>query len=551
MILRVRLFGAFCCYLGNSDNPLKLGKKQEALVALLITAADGRRTRAWIQNLLWPLTETEQQSGSLRQAIASIKRVFGSGFDAVFLVDHNAISVNLNHCEILGKPQDGVFLEGLNIAGASKFSDWLVQRRQSLAAGLDEAEANSPRPKLAALVRVRPSIAILPFVVVETDKMSPTFGDLVSSDISRYLSRAAGFDIISHLSCRTEQFKQTGVLELNSRFKIDYVVSGHARQSGSEVRLDLEVLDVCSAKIISAERFEAPAQFFLAGNFEPTEKISKYIVRALFDRALEKTISTQGCDVEAHTLLMSSIVLMHRQDLASVSLSRQQLESIIHRAPDLSVPLAWLAKWYVMFISQGWSSDVAQDAQHALDAVSLALRASPTCAFSHVILGLVQYQLFGNFKIANREFETVLSEDENNAVAWIMRGTLFAFEGRGREAVSYTDRARRLSPLEPGSYLFETLSATAHLADENYERALELCESSLAKNQHHISSLRAKTVALHGMGRQSEARATVKELLRLEPSLNINNYLEKHAAARFPIGQKWARALRDSGVPIN
>lgn len=550
MTLQIRLFGAFSCHLTDRRDPLKLGSKQTALLALLATAVDGRRTRVWLQSLLWPLTGLEQQRGSLRQAISALKRQFGADFDAIFTVDHHAIALNLEQCEIQGKPQDGAFLEGFKIAGASGFHDWLSKRRRNLAVGLNEPHETATTLQTYDLVRIRPSVAVLPFASAPGSDIHPQFGDLIASDVSRYLCRASGIDVISHLSCRTEKFQNTGMLELRDSFRVNYLITGHVRKlSGARIRLDLEFLDVDSAKIVTAESFEAGEREFLEGDFGQIDRIARFIARVMFESALKKTQDVENKNIDAHAMLMSSIALMHRQDLASVSLSRQHLESVIQRHPGLAMPYAWLAKWYVLFISQGWSTDLSKDAARAREAVAKALAINPACSFSQVIAGLVQYQLFRKFDKADKQFSAVLNFDENNALAWIMSSTLHAFAGKGREAVKFADRARFLSPLEPGSYLFETLSAAAYLSDHQYDEALALCDQSLLKNPHHVSSLRAKTVALHGMGRMDEARQTVRALLKVEPGLTIQDYLSNHASTDFDIGHEWARALRDSGVP--
>ena len=62
------------------------------------------------------------------------------------------------------------------------------------------------------------------------------------------------------------------------------------------------------------------------------------------------------------------------------------------------------------------------------------------------------------------------------------------------------ETARRLSPIDPFGYYYDSLAATAHLAGGDYGRALELAERSIAINDRHISTLRCK------IGRAAHAR---------------------------------------------
>ena len=163
--------------------------------------------------------------------------------------------------------------------------------------------------------------------------------------------------------------------------------------------------------------------------------------------------------------------------------------------------------------------------------------------------GLVHNNLLKQFDTAFNRFDQAVELNPNDALAWLLKGTLHAFLDEGEKAVAFTERARSLSPLDPYKYYFDSLSATALIADEQYEKALIIAENSLKANNRHTSTLRSKIVALHSLGRSEEAAATAKELLKLEPNLTVSGWLNKHPAATFQTGQNWANALKASGVP--
>ena len=65
----------------------------------------------------------------------------------------------------------------------------------------------------------------------------------------------------------------------------------------------------------------------------------------------------------------------------------------------------------------------------------------------------------------------------------------------------------------------------------------------------HPSTMRAMTIAQVLSGRVEDARETVKELLVVEPNITVTSYLKNNPGGHFPIGQIWADALRQAGVP--
>jgi hypothetical protein len=54
----------------------------------------------------------------------------------------------------------------------------------------------------------------------------------------------------------------------------------------------------------------------------------------------------------------------------------------VERLPLHPVPLAWLAKWHVFKINQGWSQDRDADAQVALQCATRADRIDPVSSIA-------------------------------------------------------------------------------------------------------------------------------------------------------------------------
>jgi tetratricopeptide (TPR) repeat protein len=115
--------------------------------------------------------------------------------------------------------------------------------------------------------------------------------------------------------------------------------------------------------------------------------------------------------------------------------------------------------------------------------------------------------------------------------------------------VEATRRAMELSPLDPQRYYFESLSATAALSAQQYEKAERLARSSLALNRMHQSTWRALTIALVSQGRMDEARAALDKARELDPALTVETYLARMPNAQLETGREWARCLAMAGLP--
>lgn len=547
IMLRIRLFGAFHASDAAGAQLRITSTKQCAMLALLATAPNGKRTRPWLQDTLWSLSGPDLGRASLRRALSDLRQRLGGIFAEVFEVSNDAIRLRLDRIEVIGTPADGAFLEGIDIPEEG-FEDWLTQQRQAATAGLPRRHA----PQGIALNlqdRLRPSVAILPFVVAQTGDVDGFLGDMVAEEATRALSRVKSFDVISHLSCRNVDSRNVGMAELRQSLDLDYVVCGSLRQTNDRFRVDADFVDTSSGRLRWSQTFHGQKTAFFEGEQELINELAGSVARSIFETSVELAASRPLPDVQSHALLISSIALMHRQDLASFARARMQIEELIRRVPDNAILHSWLGKWYVLCVAQGWSTHITADSQKARECTDRALSLNPGCAFSLAINGFVQSNLLKRFDTALDRFDQVISVDQSNAMAWLLKGMLHAFMDQGERAVEYTDRARFLSPLDPSGYLFDTLSATARLSHKDYDGALRLADRSLSANKNHTSTLRVRTIALHGLDRMDEARGAAQELLRREPNLTIKTYLKKHAAAEFSTGQAWASALRDCGVP--
>ena len=270
---------------------------------------------------------------------------------------------------------------------------------------------------------------------------------------------------------------------------------------------------------------------------------------AVVSREVQRAQSQALPTLKSYTLLLGAIALMHRLSRSDFEKARHLLDALIERASRQAIPQAWLAEWHVLRVQQGWSPDPEQDARMALQCTARALDTDPMCSLALAVDGLVHTNLLKRLDIAEERYDRATETNPSNSLAWLLKGTLHSFKGEGPPAVRCTQRALKLSPLDPHRYFYDSLAATAHLAAHQFERALKLAERSLRANRTHTSTLRALVVAQWQLGHHEDARRTLQDLLRLEPSLTVSGWLERSPSAPYDIGKEWAEIFRQIGVP--
>ncbi|HEX8167377.1 MAG TPA: hypothetical protein VF601_16535 [Beijerinckiaceae bacterium] len=543
-IVDMNLFGA-CSVKSTEAGAFSItGAKHKALFALLATAPFGRRTRSFLQETLWGAACYDTGRQSLRRALADIKQLMGEHYGALLSGNNAELTIDLSRVRFMGHISAGPFLEGLDIREPG-FVQWVTSIRQNPGqlAGLFSLTSH------ARLSPILPVVAVLPFRAVGGDGGDSVLGDWLAEEICRSLSRSRLLAVISHLSCREFGSSGIDIAAVRNILQADFCATGTLRRARGEIVLDADFVDARSGRILWTRQFASRADHFLDNSSQGIAAIVSAIGGAIADEALTHTRGMVPAEIEDHRLIIAGVALMHRSTLRDFARARELIEEAAKRAPHTPEIHAWLGKWYVLSVFNGWSADIVQETSRALDCTARALDISPDNPFCLTIDGFAQNNLLRRLDIADQRYSAALELDPNSALSWLLKGVLHAFRDEGTLAVDATNKARKLSPLDPFGYFYDSLNATAYLAERNYERSLELANKSLTANDRHISTLRTKIVALHNLGRREEAEQVGRELLRRQPGFTIKAYCQSHPAAEYQFGKDAAAALSAAGIP--
>ena len=544
-LLQINLFGACIVRASQPGGYEVKGAKHRALLALLATAPFGRRTRSYLQNLLWGTSCHDGGRQSLRTALSMIKGLMGPDFEQLLKVNNTEICLDLSKVDFIGAVGAGEFLEGIDIRD-DDFNDWLQSVRQAPEQFVALLTGAAP---MAVQPRIMPSICILPFRLVLGEDVHSVLGDWLAEEICRSLSRSHLLNVISHLSAREIGGQRIDLTRVKRVLNVDYCVTGSLRVSGNRVVLDADCLDVASGRILWTRQFPGEMGEFLMAESQPVSDIVRAIGRTISADALAHAQGRSLSALGDHQLLIAGIGMMHQLKLSNFARSRDLIEEVIRRAPRVPEAHAWLAEWYVMSIFNGWSDNSLRDTGVALDCTARALDIDPNNTFALTIDGVVNNNLLMRLDKASERFDAALDLNPNESMAWLLSGVLSAYRDDGADAVRRTARALRLSPVDPFGYFFDSLASTAYLASGEWANALTLADRSIAKNDRHLSTLRTRICALHYLGRAEEAQAAAHDLLRRQPDFNIASYRRSHPAANFKFGQNVTAAFAAAGIP--
>jgi len=397
--------------------------------------------------------------------------------------------------------------------------------------------------------KLRPTLAVIPLAFRSGGREFLAVGEIIADEVIATMSQAPELRVVSRLSTTAFRGRKYELDDIRTYLGATYVLSGGYRVVGDALIVNVELADTRNNEVMWAKGFRTKVGELLAVDNELVGSLVAGISDAIMNTEIARAATHALPTLDAGTLLLGGVGLMHRFDPRDFDKGRLAFEHLIERYPRFPAPYAYLAEWHVLKVAQGWFASLDKEAASALDRINRALDIDPADSLALTVNGMVHANLLRKHESAKQSYDLALQRNPNAGLAWLHRGTLWAFQGRGREAMEETQRAAALSPLDPWRYYYESLCATAALSARDYERALELARRSLQGNRTHVSTLRVIAIAASELGRMEEARDAVTELRKLDPSLTVSGYLARSPARNFETGAIWSEALRRADLP--
>ena len=411
---------------------------------------------------------------------------------------------------------------------------------------------------IGARMKLRPTVAILPLQgpPFGTDS-SFGLGDVVARQLTRRLSASSLLHVISALSAQALRDRDLPLDELYAMLRADFVLRGRLDldADGSEthrrVHLHFELWRRGSADPIWVDTLSGSANDLLSTEGEILGRAVHALSRRILAIEQRAAQAAQALpNLASHTLYLNAVDLLHRFALDDFRRAHELLLALSERAPRHAEPLAWLARWHVFRVVQGWSEHRQRDGEQALHYSEQALDRDPASSLALTMAGSVHAGIKRDAQAAQKLYEQALQHNPNDSLAWLMSGVAQGFMNARAPALSASEMALGLAPVDPTRHYYDALAATAALRAGEYERCVALAQRSISANGTHGTAYRSMAIALALLGRHHEASGAVRGLLAVEPHFNVTTYL-----ARVPEQdanrERFAALLQQAGLPAD
>src|SRR5215469_9587681 len=510
------VFGAFRLLpaqriLLQDGKPLHLGSRAlNVLIALVESAGDTVHKDKLIARV-WPDTFVDE--GNLRFQVATLRKALGDG------------------------------------RGGNRFIANIPGRGYTFVAPVtrERAHADNALAEGAALPD-KPSLAVLPFQNMSGDLEQEYFVDGMVEEITTTIARLPWLFVIARNSAFTYKGKPVDVKQVAQELGVRYLLEGSVRKAGNRVRITGQLIDTTTGAHIWADRFDGALDDIFALQDQVASSVAGAIEPKLRQSEIERASRQPTANLTAYDLYLRALAQSYRfteEGLAeAVVLARRAL------AIDPSyAPAAAMVGWCrVLQRMQGWGSLSDADIGEACHLARQALEAARDDADTIWQAAWTLVFLAGEAEMAAAALDRVLALNPNAAHAWSARGIIHAVRNQPEAAIEAIERARRLSPFDPYTFLYALYIALAHLAARRFKQAIEWADRALHEQPRMVAAMRTKVAANAHLGRLDEARAELSRLLAIDPKLTIAGYREYAHFAAPEVLELLVTGLRLAGL---
>ena len=296
---------------------------------------------------------------------------------------------------------------------------------------------------VAAAEKIANSVAVLPFVNLDTNPDTGYFSDGVTEEILHRLSSLKALHILSRTSSFAFRDSNEGPARISEILGVRYLLHGSVRRDNNFVRVTARLIDDTGYQVWS-ETFDRKLEGIFAIQSEIASTVASRIEREIVPPA-ELPAGRTTTNMEAYDAYLVGRAFINARTPGYQNKAIAAFEKAIHLDENYAPPYAGLAIALELELGGGNDDRVAAR-ESAARAAETAIELDPELAEGHAALGLI---LMDDLERAERLLRRALDLDPtlSNASNWL--GSVLRQQGRVEEANAVQEQGLLIDPLNP------------------------------------------------------------------------------------------------------
>lgn len=374
-------------------------------------------------------------------------------------------------------------------------------------------------PQTVANIRPPQTLAVLPFEVIgEKSAENEFLPEGIFETLTARLGKLKDLRLRSSSLVLQAAESKKSPLEIGKDLKVDSILKGSLQKSGSQVRVNLQMMNVADGSILWAETFEENASnSFLIQDILTTKIVNKLALNLneAQKNALAKHYTKNS---EAERLYIQGRVYWNERNVDGLKKSIEFFERALKEDPNYALAYVGLADSYQLLAEYKGLSTNEAFSKARINAAK-ALEIEPDLAEAHNSLAYIQAFFDWDFTRAEASFKRAIELNPNYATAHHWYSELLNIQHRFDESWIHLQIAHELDPFSasiagdiPHYYFIR----------REYEKTIEEAQKMIEKYPQFGYSYMYLYSAGEKLGREKEA---VDALAKMQISFGENEKL--------------------------
>ncbi len=302
---------------------------------------------------------------------------------------------------------------------------------------------------VATVEKIANSVAILPFVNLDTNPDTGYFSDGVSEEILHRLSSSTALHVLSRASSFAFRNSNEGPVRISELLGVRYLLHGSVRRDNNLVRVTAYLMDDTGYQVWS-ETFDRKLEGVFAIQSEIANTVARHIERQIIPPA-ELPAGRTTTNMEAYDAYLVGRAFINARTAGYQDKAIAAFEEAIHLDENYAPPYAGMAV-ALSLNNDDW--DAIRES--AVRAAKTAIELDPELAEGHAALGLTLLDhavLLGDtqneLERAERSLRRALELDPSLSIAYNWLSITLNNQGRFEEANAVQEQGLLVDPLNP------------------------------------------------------------------------------------------------------
>jgi adenylate cyclase len=392
----------------------------------------------------------------------------------------------------------------------------------------------------------KPSIAVIPFLNMTGDESQDFLCDGVSESLITALFKVPQLFVIARDTSFSYKGKAVKASQVSEELGVQYILEGSVQRDGDRVRVTAQLIDALKGHHLWTDQYDRE----LKDLFAVLDDITKNIITALHVKLTygeSARIFARGTEnLKAYLKTLEGLWYLMQSTKDSIERGRQLSDEAI--ALDPKFPTAYYVNGGAHMISAltGFSKNPKESLIFSDKMFQKAIELDETFAVARATRSFTLLML-RRYDEASAEAEQAYGLSPSNSHVLYFYGTLLLTVGKYEEAVSPLEEALRLDPIPANSRL-RSLGAVYGWGLGKYEKAIAYMQRAVEKVPNDLLSRVILTSLFSLAGREEEASASAKEVLRIYPKFSVDRYIRAISLKDQATSERVAQALKKAGL---